>query len=249
MNRNIETRIEKQPILSDLKESGCVKYTHNINLISLLNKNSNQINFVTTYKKLTKANIVNSKNILLKNLKLEFTKLNSKSQIHISSKYVFRCKISRKILSLTNNHKYLFIYNWIKTRKILDYTKVNYIKMSDHKNLRKNNIINLEFIQMIKFEEYSKSYDLNVNNYFNFVCKHIILHNSIEQDADIVVMIYENTNNTILLKDKKILDLVICKNRNGPTGSCKIIFIPKINLFQNLSPKYTTNKNLVPHKK
>lgn len=73
--------------------------------------------------------------------------------------------------------------------------------------------------------------------YLNFICNKIIIHNSIEQDADIVMMLHQNTENNHI-KDKfgsKILDVIIAKNRNGPIGSIKLIFYPNNTIFHSLN--------------
>jgi replicative DNA helicase len=57
---------------------------------------------------------------------------------------------------------------------------------------------------------------------------------SIEQDADIIIMIYRdsyyNTNST----DPKT-ELIVNKNRNGPTGTVKMIFDPALTKFKNIA--------------
>ena len=50
---------------------------------------------------------------------------------------------------------------------------------------------------------------------------------SIEQDADLVLMLYQNENNlsnNISSDCIKLINLIIAKQRNGPTGSIKIKF-------------------------
>jgi len=50
---------------------------------------------------------------------------------------------------------------------------------------------------------------------------------SIEQDADLVLMLYQNNSNLgndITLNSIKLINLIIAKQRNGPTGSIKIKF-------------------------
>ena len=54
---------------------------------------------------------------------------------------------------------------------------------------------------------------------------------SIEQDADLVLMLYEN--NLGNLDKKEIKELLIAKNRNGPVGSVKLRFDPIYTKFYN----------------
>ena len=54
---------------------------------------------------------------------------------------------------------------------------------------------------------------------------------SIEQDADLVLMLYEN--NLESLNKEKTKELLIAKNRNGPIGSVKLRFDPTYTKFSN----------------
>ena len=68
----------------------------------------------------------------------------------------------------------------------------------------------------------------------NFVCNNTVVHNSIEQDADLVLMIYRENYYNSSKKNKQISELIIAKQRNGPTGNIKLIFDPKIVAFSNI---------------
>jgi len=60
---------------------------------------------------------------------------------------------------------------------------------------------------------------------------------SIEQDADLILMLYENDrNNTNLIPDSfiKVIDLIIAKQRNGPTGNIQLKFDKKTTRYSNL---------------
>ena len=90
-------------------------------------------------------------------------------------------------------------------------------------------------MSLVKLIKYDNSYDINQNSYFNIICSNIILHNSIEQDADIVMILHkkEYMNNNTELDEKIFIDLKISKNRNGRTGNCKLEFIPKTSIFKS----------------
>lgn len=74
-------------------------------------------------------------------------------------------------------------------------------------------------------------YDATVLNTHNFIANDIILHNSIEQDADLVFFIHREDkiniekareNNT-----ENIAQLIIAKHRNGPTGEIEFRINPE----------------------
>ena len=58
----------------------------------------------------------------------------------------------------------------------------------------------------------------------NFVANGYVLHNSIEQDADLVLMIYRDQYYTNDKSKHDITDIIIAKHRNGPIGTINLIF-------------------------
>jgi replicative DNA helicase len=77
-------------------------------------------------------------------------------------------------------------------------------------------------------------FDLTVPNLHNFVANDIIVHNSIEQDADLIMMIYRDEYYNPDSPDRGIAELLITKHRNGPTGVIKLLFKPEFTQFLNL---------------
>jgi replicative DNA helicase len=67
-------------------------------------------------------------------------------------------------------------------------------------------------------------YDLTVEGHHNFVAGDITLHNSIEQDADIVMFIYRDDVYNPESDRKNIADIIIAKHRNGPVGMVSLYF-------------------------
>jgi replicative DNA helicase len=67
-------------------------------------------------------------------------------------------------------------------------------------------------------------YDLTVEGHHNFVAADITLHNSIEQDADIVMFIYRDDVYNQESERKNIADIIIAKHRNGPVGLVSLYF-------------------------
>lgn len=56
---------------------------------------------------------------------------------------------------------------------------------------------------------------------------------SIEQDADIVIMLYRDEYYNPDTPDRGIAEIIIAKHRNGPTGTIKLIFDPRFTKFEN----------------
>nr|QVQ56825.1 Replication helicase subunit [Erythrocystis saccata] len=226
LNRNIENRQQKEPLLSDLKESGCIISDQNINI------NKRSLNIANIEK-----NHIYLKKIIKKRLYVSNKILKNKtSMISILNKKNFKYFIKEKNIVLTYNHKYLHKVNWVKSKQIL---KINQI-------FNNMNLIKLKkYIQHINFNKEFYTYDINKYNYFIFFINQTILHNSIEQDSDIIIILYEINdmkyhNQT---KENKIIDLKVSKNRNGNTGYCKLNFEPYSNIFTDKTIKNIIGKS------
>jgi replicative DNA helicase len=77
-------------------------------------------------------------------------------------------------------------------------------------------------------------YDLTVEGLHNFVAGDIVVHNSIEQDADMVVFIYREELYDPETEKKGIAELHIAKHRNGPMGVVNLRFFEKTTRFADL---------------
>jgi replicative DNA helicase len=67
-------------------------------------------------------------------------------------------------------------------------------------------------------------YDLTVDGLHNFVADGIVCHNSLEQDADIVMFIYRDEVYNENTDRPNIADIIIAKHRNGPVGQVSLFF-------------------------
>ncbi|HEY9675697.1 MAG TPA: replicative DNA helicase [Waterburya sp.] len=58
---------------------------------------------------------------------------------------------------------------------------------------------------------------------------------SIEQDADLIIMLYRDEYYNENTPDRGIAEVIITKHRNGPTGVVKLLFDPQFTRFRNLA--------------
>jgi replicative DNA helicase len=77
-------------------------------------------------------------------------------------------------------------------------------------------------------------YDLTVEGLHNFVAGDIVVHNSIEQDADIVMFIYREDKYEEDTEKKGIAEIIVAKHRNGPVGSINLRFFDRTARFADL---------------
>ena len=67
-------------------------------------------------------------------------------------------------------------------------------------------------------------YDLTVDGHHNFVANNIIVHNSIEADADVVMFLYRDEVYHPDTGRPNTADLIVAKHRNGPVGEVCLLF-------------------------
>lgn len=58
---------------------------------------------------------------------------------------------------------------------------------------------------------------------------------SIEQDADLIIMLYREEYYNPDTPDRGIAEVIITKHRNGPTGTVKLLFDSQVTKFKNLA--------------
>ena len=233
LSRNLESRNDKRPLLSDLRESGCLSgdnKVYSLNLDTFLT-----IKFLHLKQ--------NKHSILSKTINsLSLIKNYFKKTIVTGYKSFFKIRTAGNYqLELSSDHKVFTMNGWIKVRNL---SQNNCIAVFDHYNFAKictqkykklilGDII-FCLIHSIKYKSTDFVYDIWFPYTKNFICNNVLIHNSIEQDADLVLMIYREDYYSQLRKNANVSELIIAKQRNGPTDSIKLIFDPKIVSFSNV---------------
>jgi replicative DNA helicase len=79
-------------------------------------------------------------------------------------------------------------------------------------------------------------FDLTVDELHNFVAANIVVHNSIEQDADLVAFVYRDEYYNGEESDSQgLAEVILAKHRNGPTDSVKLSFLKRYAKFTDLA--------------
>jgi replicative DNA helicase len=78
-------------------------------------------------------------------------------------------------------------------------------------------------------------YDLTVEGLHSFVAEDFVVHNSIEQDADLVFFIYRDEYYNDETDQQGIAEIHLAKHRNGPTGTEKVAFLSRYAKFADLA--------------
>jgi replicative DNA helicase len=79
-------------------------------------------------------------------------------------------------------------------------------------------------------------YDATVKETHNFVANGINLHNSIEQDADVVILLHREDAYERESPRAGEADLIVAKHRNGPTATVTVAFQGHYSRFVDMAP-------------
>jgi len=110
---------------------------------------------------------------------------------------------------------------------------ISFMPSQELKDLSDSDIFwdEIESIIPLQVEEV---YDATVPGVHNFLPNGIVAHNSLEQDADVVLFIYREDRYNPETSRKNIADLMIAKHRNGPVGKVGLYFNDQTVSFKNL---------------
>ena len=88
-------------------------------------------------------------------------------------------------------------------------------------------------IDAIEPDGKTEVFDLTVPGLSNFVANDCIVHNSIEQDADIVTFLYRDVVYNEATEFPNKADVIVAKHRNGPTGTIGLHFEKSLTKFSD----------------
>lgn len=237
LSRSVESRTNKRPLLSDLRESGCIDgkteiyITRRNKYLSVQRLLHKEKNIILSIKK-------EKRHVVLNNTKIQ--------RIFCTGSRLLYCvNIANSIaLKVTANHKLLTLRGWIPLKNLLQKDLIylvdvyNFSKLSLLSNKSRSRVFPFLFCLLIlNVSFYGKKvcYDLWSPKYHNYIGNGLCIHNSIEQDADLVLMLYrESYYEENIENDSDITEIIITKHRNGPIGTVNLVFEPKTIAFSNL---------------
>lgn len=257
LSRAVEHRDNKRPMLADLRESGCLA-------------GDTLITLADTGEMLPIKELVGKKNIsilsLNKNLKLE--KKTVRKVFASGRKKVYKIKMrSGRSIEASANHPFLTIEGWkrlgeLKEGDFIAVTKCHSERfqvcseesLANARSRTSREILHLtvqddkatdiywDEIMSIESRGVEEVYDAEIPGNHNFVANDIVVHNSIEQDADVVMFIYRDDYYDKETENQNIAEILIRKHRNGPTGDVQLFWKPEYMKFGTLDKKMTSSE-------
>ena len=85
-------------------------------------------------------------------------------------------------------------------------------------------------------------FDATVIGTHNFIADGIAVHNSIEQDADMVILLHREDAYERESPRAGEADFIVAKQRNGPVGTTKLTFLRQWTKFDNLAPEHMSSE-------
>ena len=114
-----------------------------------------------------------------------------------------------------------------------------YAELLDDDQLRARATSDLFWDRIVAIEPDGEEdvFDLTVPGPASWLADGIVSHNSgaLEQDADLILFIYRPKvyKDDVPPDEEKIAEIIIGKQRNGPVGTVKLIFLPEYARFEN----------------
>ncbi|CAG0932841.1 Replicative DNA helicase [Thermoflexales bacterium] len=216
LSRAVEQRSDKRPVLSDLRESGCLT-------------GDTLITLADTGARVPLASLIGQSGFQVWALNERTMKIEAAEVSHAFStgrKTVYRLTTRLgRVVRATGNHKFRTLLNW---------QRLDQLKIGDRIALpHEGDQFQWDGLVSIESDGEEEVYDLTVPSLSNFVANDIIVHNSIEQDADIVMFIYRDDVYDESSDRKNVAELIIAKHRNGPTGTVELYFQRNLTQFRN----------------
>jgi replicative DNA helicase len=245
LSRNLESRQDKRPMLADLRESGCLTATTRI-------ARSDNNEEVTLGELLAKG----ARDVPIWTLDARHRLVPAVMTAAFASgvKDVFALRLaSGRCVEASANHPFLTLDGWRRLDGLAVGTRVASARRlplpaSDGAlaALRRGSTWVLERTATAAAPDVrwdavvgvtplgaQPVFDATVPGTHNFLANGVVVHNSIEQDADVVLFIYRDEVYNPDTADKAVAEIIVAKHRNGPIGLKRLVFLGPYTRFEN----------------
>ena len=227
LSRAVESRADKRPMLSDLRESGCLTgdtlvYLPEMNISRPIQELAGTSGFAIL--------AVNTDTWQWESTSVSNAFCTGEKRVYALTTQ------SNRAIKATANHRFLTTNGWKRLDQI---QRGEQIAVPQNITQPLANNILWDSIATVEPVGREKVYDLTVPSLHNFVADNIIVHNSIEQDADIVMFIYREDYYIEDTDRQNITDIIVAKHRHGSTGTVSLYFRKELTQFSDLEIERT----------
>jgi replicative DNA helicase len=252
LSRNLESRTDKRPMLSDLRESGCMPASTKIlradtgEYISLgelvLSQKQPLVWSVDEHQRLVPAQLLKT--------------------FPSGIKECFRLTLaSGRSVDASANHPFLTIEGWQRLDELsvgqelavparipelvlagvaADRTNdgAQMVELQESDNwmaIEHSSETDLAWDPVVSIDStgMQPTFDATVEGTHNFIADGIVAHNSIEQDADVVMFVYRDEVYNPDSPDRGSAEIIVGKHRNGPIGTKRLSFLGHYTRFES----------------
>lgn len=221
LSRAVESRSDKRPQLADLRESGCLAGdTQVMDVDRGKIWRLDQLAALPAAAELPRLLSLNGRGRLVPQQPVKVFRSGHQPTCLLKTRLNFSIRA-------TGNHPFLTPDGW----KTLDELQLE----EEVAVVVQEGLIWDPVVLISEPGEPQPVYDVEMPRHHNFVANGLLVHNSIEQDADLVMMIYRPEYYDPNTSDRGIAEVIIAKHRNGPTGTVRLLFESQYTQFRNLA--------------
>jgi replicative DNA helicase len=246
LNRGVEYRADKRPLLGDLRESGCVTGETLVMLAS-----GEQVPISSLVGKCPEIST------------LDGWRMGSARAVKVwrtGHKRIFRLTTSSgRWVRATANHPFLTLDGWKRLDELQLEERIAipragrpsgshpqattaFPTSGTHAMVAEEKIVEFfsaelawDRVRSVVPEGNSDVFDMTVAKTHNFLANNIVVHNSIEQDSDMVMFIYRDEVYNPDSEARGEAELIMAKHRNGPTGKVRLAFMNQYTKFASIA--------------
>ncbi|MDA8080779.1 MAG: replicative DNA helicase [Actinomycetota bacterium] len=236
LSRNLEMRADKRPALSDLRESGCLSYGTQV----LMADGSSE-----AIGDLVRWNSIGTK-VVGVNFAGEFVESEISRTYFSGIKQTYVLDVGDRQIRASANHKFLTRQGWMPVDNLRSgielavhngsaYREEGALLTKVGSRVRLGARVYWTILRSIESYGTEPVYDLTVPGTHNFIANGIVVHNSLEQDADVVLFIYRDEIYNSESSDRGTAEIIVAKHRSGPTGVAHLAFLDSFTKFVNMA--------------